>query len=110
MTRVGYSLSPSVLNSGFSKNSRKHSTSLSQPTLGRSGIMWQTTLKPASLARQKHSLTASTVWPLQCERGWRRGCVDDKDEGEEKREEEREREDFPYPEITRLLVSLATSS
>ena len=41
------------------------STSLSIPTLGRSGIMWATTLKPASFARWKDSHTARTVWPLQ---------------------------------------------
>lgn len=41
------------------------STSLSMPTLGRSGIMWATTLKPASFARWKDSHTARTVWPLE---------------------------------------------
>ncbi len=33
------------------------------PTLGRSGIMWLTTLKPASLASLKVSATAATVCP-----------------------------------------------
>lgn len=40
------------------------STSLSMPTFGRSGIMWATTLKPASFDRWKDSHTARTVWPL----------------------------------------------
>jgi len=35
------------------------------PMLGKSGIMWATTLKPASLARWKDSETALTVWPLR---------------------------------------------
>ena len=41
------------------------STSLSMPTLGRSGIMCATTLKPASFDRWKDSHTARTVWPLE---------------------------------------------
>ena len=41
------------------------STSLSQPTFGRSGIICATTLYPASLAMVKDSVTARTVWPLQ---------------------------------------------
>ena len=56
--------SPSVLKSGFSKNSLKLSMSRSQPMLGRSGIMWAITLKPAFLARWKQSPTAATVCPL----------------------------------------------
>lgn len=42
MTRVGYSLSPSALKAGDSKNSLNASMSRSHPTLGRSGIMWHT--------------------------------------------------------------------
>lgn len=41
------------------------STSLSIPTLGKSGIMWATTLKPASLDSWKDSHTARTVCPLE---------------------------------------------
>ena len=48
-------LSPSARKSGFSKNSRKDSRSRSIPTLGRSGIMCATTLKPASLASSNGS-------------------------------------------------------
>lgn len=33
------------------------------PMLGRSGIMWVTTLKPHSLASSKALQTAATVWP-----------------------------------------------
>ena len=43
----------------FSEGSR----SRSMPTLGRSGIMWTTTLNPASLASSKHFCTAATVCP-----------------------------------------------
>ena len=54
---------PSVRKEGFSKNSRNDSTSRSHPVLGRSGMRWATTLKPASLARRKQVPTAATVWP-----------------------------------------------
>lgn len=42
------------------------STSLSRPMFGRSGIMCETTLNPASLAPWKDSHTARTVCPLPC--------------------------------------------
>lgn len=47
------------------------STSLSMPTLGRSGIMWATTLKPASFERWKDSHTARTVCPLKATNVWK---------------------------------------
>ena len=44
MTRVGYSLRPSGRNLGFSKNSMNCWMSRSRSTLGKSGIIWVTTL------------------------------------------------------------------
>lgn len=38
--------------------------SLSRSTLGKSGIIWATTLNPASLAKLNVSQTALTVCPL----------------------------------------------
>lgn len=43
------------------------SMSRSRPTFGRSGIIWATTLKPASFASWNDSHTALTVWPLRKE-------------------------------------------
>lgn len=41
------------------------SMSLSKLTFGKSGIIWATTLNPASLAIWNDSVTALTVWPLE---------------------------------------------
>ena len=55
---------PSARKAGFSKNSINCSTSRSKSTFGKSGIIWETTLNPASLDIVKLSQTALTVCPL----------------------------------------------